>query len=347
MINTNSRKNKESLFSKLGSVYGAARGLPIPNLSAQGFKKGLLDFKNNARIPTDAKLWTMSGGLQYGALPTQEYASRYILNPESAFFKENFGGLGDTFQNTKTLNGISRQKVIDAFNKANELSHGQGVLSLTDDPDMMLNAFKGTGINSTDQIDELIELGDLKLDPNSVKKTWVTPGEGTSLGSMANIGSGVVQGGMAAKGLYDNYNAGRDFNSLKNDINLSMASNPMYDMYLTSEDEKYLRQMKNGTMSSDNWNNAADNVIKSLPSTLLQAGIGLASGGIPGAIINGIGGLVNSGVKGYGQGTQEDISRLEGIYNRLKQSEEEYRSMKRPRGLSSAGLQSRHYNRLY
>lgn len=347
MFNTRSRRNRESLFSRLGSMYGNTRGLPIPNLNYKGLQKGLLDFKNSARIPTDAKLWNASGGLQLGNLPTQEYASRFLLNPESSFFQENFGGLGDTFQNTRTLNGVSRQKVLDAYNKANELSHGRGILSLTDDPDMMLNTFKGTGIDSMDQIDELMELGDLKLDPNSVKKTWTTPGKGTSLGKLANIGSGVVQGGMAVKGLYDNYNIGRDFDSLKNDITLSMASNPMYDMYLTSEDEKYLRQMKNGTMTNDNWNNVADSVIKNLPSTLLQTGIGALTGGIPGAIINGVGGLANSGIQGYGQGTQEDISRLEGIYNRLKQAEEEYRAMKRPRGLSSAGLQSRYYNQLY
>ena len=286
----------------------------------RGFGK---NFKDAAVIPQDAPLWTREGGIQLGNMPTQTF--NYAATPGAAGLDaaSNWGGLGDTYSfgadsPFSSLNGLSRQGVLDSLNGV------EGAAKLT--PEQM-NALVGTG-------DVTKSIGD------------TVPGNGTSLGTLANWGMGIYQGGKALKGIYDNIQSDNDLRSLKNDINLSMASNPMYDMYLDAADEKLLRQMRNNTVNNP-VDGVANGVIQGLPSTALQAGSGFLMGGIPGALIGGIGGLVNSGISGYGQGNEEANAKLQGLYEKLRQAEEEYRTMKRPRGLYGAGLQSRYFNQLY
>jgi hypothetical protein len=188
----------------------------------------------------------------------------------------------------------------------------------------------------------LPNLGKLASD---VRQTKLIEG-GPTIGGAANTISGIYQGGKALSGLYENSNKDSDLSSLKKDINLSMASNPMYDMNLTAADEKILRQMQNGTLTN-NWAGAAEGAMKGIPQAALSAIMGGLTGGPLGAVIGGAGSLLNSGISGYGQETDEANAQLQGLYSKLRASEDEYNSMKRPRGLRGAGLSSRYYNQLY
>lgn len=192
--------------------------------------------------------------------------------------------------------------------------------------------------------------GDFKL-PNlgklakDVRQTKIIEG-GPTIGGAANTLSGLYQGGTALKGLYDNMNLEDDLSSLKEDVNLSIASNPMYDTYLDAADEKIIRQMNNGTLEN-NWGNAVSGAIKGIPKAAISAMLGGLTGGIGGAAIGGLGSLANSAISGYGKGTEEASNKLQSLYSKLRQSNEEYRSMKRPSGLHRAGLQTRYFNQLY
>lgn len=169
---------------------------------------------------------------------------------------------------------------------------------------------------------------------------------GPTIAQSANTISGLYQGGKAVKGLYDNINAEQDLNSLKQDISTQVASNPMYNMYLDANDEKLLRQVNNNTLTN-NWGGAASGVVNGIPQAALAAVLGGLTGGVGGAAIGGIGSLINSGISGYGKGTEEATGKLQGLYDRLRQANEEYRTMKRPSGLRRAGLSTQYYNQLY
>lgn len=169
---------------------------------------------------------------------------------------------------------------------------------------------------------------------------------GPSIGRTARAGLGLYQGGKAVSGLVDNSNKDADITSLKNDINTSVASNPMYDMYLDTNDEKTLRQMQNGGLTNA-WGGAAEGAVKGIPQALLAALIGGVAGGPGGAAINGIGSLVNSGIRGYGNELDEASGKLQGLYSKLSRAESDYKTMKRPRGLGRAGLSTQYFNQLY
>jgi len=169
---------------------------------------------------------------------------------------------------------------------------------------------------------------------------------GPSVGGLARTGMGLYQGGKALKGIYENANAESSLTSLKNDINTAIASNPMYDMYMDAADEKTLRQMQNGNLT-DSWGGAAEGTIKGIPQALLAALIGGVAGGPWGAAINGIGSLGNSAISGYGNKIEETSGKLQGLYDRLRQANSDYKAMKRPTGLGRAGLQTQYFNQMY
>lgn len=186
---------------------------------------------------------------------------------------------------------------------------------------------------------------DLKGLGKDIRATKLWDG-GPKISTAANTLSGIYQGGKAIKGLYDNSTKDADYNDLKKDITLQIASNPMYDMYMDASDEKLLRQMNNGTLT-DNWSNAMSEGVKGIPQAAGAAILGGLTGGVPGALIGGLGSLANSGISGYGKGTEEANAKLQGLYSRLKQADEEYRTMKRPSGLRRAGLSTQYFNQLY
>lgn len=168
---------------------------------------------------------------------------------------------------------------------------------------------------------------------------------GPSIAKAGTAVMGVTQGAKALKGLYENSKAEQDLDSLKNDISLQIASNPMYDMYLDASDEKTLRQMENGNLTN-NWGGALEGGIKGIPQAAISALMGSMLGPA-GALVGGLGSLVNSSIKGYGQDTQEAQAKLQGLYGKLRQANEEYRTMKRPSNLRTSGLQTRYFNQLY
>lgn len=177
-------------------------------------------------------------------------------------------------------------------------------------------------------------------------KEVAVPGNGMSLGSLANIGMGLYQGGTALKGLYDNMNSDTDLRSLKDDINLELASNPMYDTYLDAADEKLIRQVKNGSLTN-NWGGAMSGALQGIPKAALTAALGYLTGGVGGAAIGGIGSLVNSGISGYGRENEQASAKLQGLYDKLRRAGEDYRTMKRPAGIRQAGLSTQYFNQLY
>lgn len=169
---------------------------------------------------------------------------------------------------------------------------------------------------------------------------------GPSVGSTARGLGALYYGGRALKGLYENSLAQDDLDSLSQDIRAQVVSNPMYSMYMDASDEKLLRQMNNGT-STEGISNAAEGAMKGLPKAAIATLLGGLTGGVGGAAIGGIGSLVNSGIEGYGKGMTDQQSKLQGLYGRLKQADEEYRQMKRPAGLRRAGLSTQYFNQLY
>lgn len=169
------------------------------------------------------------------------------------------------------------------------------------------------------------------------------------LGKVKNLSTGamgIYQGGKALKGVYDNIGKESELNSLKRDINTSIASNPMYDMYMDAKDERLLREMQNGNLTNA-FGGAIEGGMKGIPQALLAALIGGVTGGAGGAAIGGLGSLVNSGIQGYGNNIAQSSDKLQGLYDRLRQAESDYRAMKRPNGLSRAGLSTQYFNQLY
>lgn len=180
---------------------------------------------------------------------------------------------------------------------------------------------------------------------NNVLDTSLFKG-GPTIAQSANIVNAGMQGAQAVQGLSSNMQSNRDYSDLKKDIISLKANNPMYSTYLDPEDERILRELNSNTLKN-NIGNSTKGIISSIPKALLNAGLGFLTGNAAGAAIGGLGTLANGAISGYGQGTEEANAKLQGLYSRLKQADEERRSMMRPSGLSRAGLQSRYYNQLY
>lgn len=190
-----------------------------------------------------------------------------------------------------------------------------------------------------------VNLSKLQNLGSDIRATQLFEG-GPTIGGAATAGMGIYQGGKALKGIYENTQTDRDLESLKNDINTQVVSNPMYDMYMDASDEKLLRQMRNGTLNND-VSNAVSGAFKGIPQAALSTLIGGLTGGPVGAAVGGLGSLANSAIEGYGQDTQNTQAKLQGLYNKLQRANEDYRSMKRPSGLRQAGLSTRYFNQLY
>lgn len=303
-----------------GRLYGLFRGLnPTGNLRRFGS-----NFKSAAGIPQDAQLWTKAGGLQLGNLPIQAPSSwAPTAGAAGLDTASGFGGLGDIYNfaadsKFANLNGLSRQGVLDA---------------------LAANPTAPKGI-SPEQLSNLKALGDVTETPGAV-----TPGKGVSLGKIANIANVAMQLGQAGYGLYQNAGTSEDIQDLIHDIRSLKISNPMYASNLTPDQKELLRSLD--STSEADFGDITGGVVSGLPSTLLSTGMGFLAGGIPGAVIAGLGGLANSGISGYNQGQQERMAELMGLYDALQAGYDEWRMMRRPTGLYNANLQSRYYNQLY
>lgn len=166
---------------------------------------------------------------------------------------------------------------------------------------------------------------------------------GKNVGRGLNIASGVLQGLDAAKGIADYSKANATNDDLMSDIVASAAGNPLLSSYLTPDQLRLLRQVRDGSYdaSSD-----ANDFIKGMGSGLGNAAIGALMGipgGLPGMLIGGIGGLVNGGIDGLSAGTEDNYAELSALYQALMDAEAQYRSMKRP-NFTGLGIQQQYQN---
>lgn len=201
------------------------------------------------------------------------------------------------------------------------------------------NATGGSGKSLKDLFKKNINLRDIWN-----KKQGIIP---LGTGKFANIGSGVTQG---IQGLQNLSNLGRstsDYNDLQGDILAAYSSNPLASSYLSPDQMRMIRQIRRGNLPENTTatQGAFNEIVGNLGNTLTSTGIGLATGGIPGALIGGIGSLVNSGLSGANKAKQSNISQLDALYQSLVDAQAQYNAMKRP-NMTGLGLQQR-YQQMY
>lgn len=165
-----------------------------------------------------------------------------------------------------------------------------------------------------------------------------------------NIGKAVpwITGALgavdAASGLADYANVQEDNDALMSKIQALSLANPIASSYLSSDQMALLNKIKRGGYSDDaSIEDVFGGVVKGLPSTLLNAGLGLASGGVPGAIVGGVSGLVNSGIDSLSSASSENTAELQALYQALADAEAQYRAMKRP-NFTGLGIQQQYQN---
>ena len=100
----------------------------------------------------------------------------------------------------------------------------------------------------------------------------------------------------------------------------SAANAPYYN--LDPSQMSKIRRLQRGYEDADKpgIGDAISGIGSNIPSILMQAGMGFLSGGVPGAIINGVGGAVNSGLEGVNKKQQQKAAELESLYGSLMQA---------------------------
>lgn len=158
-----------------------------------------------------------------------------------------------------------------------------------------------------------------------------------NIGKMANWGAGISEGVQALGNLSDISKSNSNLDDLEGRILNAYGSNPLANDMLTSEQLSQIRNLQRGydTESTPEFGDAISGIGNNLGSILTNTLISGAVGGIPGAVISALGGLVNSGMQGYNQAQDARASELEGLYNSLLDAESQYKSMRRP---TMAGL---------
>ena len=176
------------------------------------------------------------------------------------------------------------------------------------------------------------------------KKQGIAP---LGIGKFANIGSGITQGIQGVQNLSNLGQSTSDYNDLQGDILAAYSSNPLASSYLSPDQMRMIRQIRRGNLPENTTatQGAFNEIVGNLGNTLTSAGIGLATGGIPGALIGSIGGLVNSGLSGANKAKQSNISQLDALYQNLLDAQAQYNAMKRP-NMTGLGLQQR-YQQMY
>jgi hypothetical protein len=153
---------------------------------------------------------------------------------------------------------------------------------------------------------------------------------GKNVGKWGNVAGGVAQGISALNNLNQLDDAKDTTADLQNQVLNSYNSNPMAGLYMTAEQKKLLRDLKNnGADTSVDLGDFMPDSIGDLVSPLIQGGLGFATGGIPGAIIGGVGGLANSGLKNATEAQQRQNAELEALLASLEDAELQYQQMLR------------------
>lgn len=153
---------------------------------------------------------------------------------------------------------------------------------------------------------------------------------GKNVGKWGNVAGGVMQGIQGINNLSQLSNANSDTQELASQILNSYNSNPMAGLNLTAGQKNLIREIQNGGVdSSIELADIMPNDLGDILSPAIQAGLGLATGGVPGAIIGGVGGLVNGGLENATEASQLRNSELEALLNSLEMAEMEYQQMLR------------------
>lgn len=162
-----------------------------------------------------------------------------------------------------------------------------------------------------------------------------------------NLGKIATSVNLAAQGydLYKNINkisdAADDNKTLKAKILSTAAANPMNSSYLSTDNMRMLRQLRNGTYDADGVK--AKNVISNGLSGALKGVLTGAAGGIPGMVVGGVGGAVNGGLSAKSTTDESNNQKLEALLAELEDAQTQYNQMKRP-NYNQMGLQSRYTN---
>jgi hypothetical protein len=153
---------------------------------------------------------------------------------------------------------------------------------------------------------------------------------GKNVGKWGNVAGGVMQGISALSNINQLGNAKDTTADLQNQILNSYNSNPMAGLYMTAEQKKLLRDLKNnGADTSVDLGDFVPNSVGDLVSPLIQGGLGFATGGIPGAIIGGVGGLANAGLENATESQQLRNAELEALLASLEDAEMQYQQLLR------------------
>lgn len=166
-------------------------------------------------------------------------------------------------------------------------------------------------------------------------------------GKLTNIGSGIAQGVQGLQNLSNLGKSTSDYNNIQGDILAAYSNNPLASSYLSPDQMKMIRQIRRGNLPERTTasQGASDEIASNIGGILAGTGIGLATGGIPGALINSVGGLLNAGISGANKAQQSNLSQLDDLYQSLVDAQAQYNAMKRP-NMTGLGLQQR-YQQMY
>lgn len=174
------------------------------------------------------------------------------------------------------------------------------------------------------------------------------PGIGNvNVGKYAPWIQGIASTGQAIGGISDYNNAKSDYDDLTGSILREANSNPLANYYLTNSQQSDLRKLQRdgdsgGKADIDDFLNGMGS---GLGNAILPTLLGLATGGVPGALVGGIGSLVNSGIGGMNDRVAQDAADLESLYQALVDAKSQYSSMKRI-PMQGLGLQQQ-YAKMY
>lgn len=146
---------------------------------------------------------------------------------------------------------------------------------------------------------------------------------------LAKGAMGISAGLKALQGMQAYSEAKKNTDDLVNDILASAAGNPNLRYDLSADQLATLRKLQNGTYDTTG-DLDLGGVLSNAGDIAMGAGMGFVTGGgIPGAILGGLGGLVD-GVSSKTIGNQEQITAdLQGLYQALYESEMANKAMKR------------------
>jgi hypothetical protein len=204
------------------------------------------------------------------------------------------------------------------------------------------------GVKSGKPIFGNVQFPNLSEGLRNLRNAKLFEGSNVTLGNTANTLGGLYQGINALKNINTLSTNDADLQSLQDDIKSSAYSNPMLESYLSANDSRLLRQIRNGSydgnVASSNLGNGIGGAVKGLPKAAIAAILGGLAGGGAGAAIQGIGSLVNSGLQGAASGQSNRQAQLQSLYETLQAANQDYRDMRRPQNLGYSGLQRRYAN---